>query len=231
MLKVVYLHQLTELFRVRRIILALLFTSVIMVYLPYDFFKSFSSNQAFMASIIDFYFIFYPIVIVVLLSYSANYNLFLEEKTKKTIHSLLSTPLDIKTIWLGKTLAIFTVVYILSIIASFVFLFLVHNYIVFNKTVSPSIYGIISLLVINPIISIFLMGDIGIFTLISKDETKVRIGILIFFFASIFFFRPDMLKADVSLVPYQVAIMLILFIVTRISLKFLSNEKVILSVD
>lgn len=231
MLKAIYLNQLTGLFRERRIIFALLLTSFIMVYLPYNFFKNLSSNQAMMSKAIDFYFIFYSIVIVVLLSYSANYNLFLQEKVKKTIHSLLSTPLDIKTIWLGKTLAIFTVVYILSIISSFIFLFIVNKYVVVDKTIFPSVHGIISLLAINPIIGIFLMGNIGILTLVSKDETKVRIGILLFFFASMFLLRPEKLKVDVSLVPYQIIVMLILFIVTKISLKFLSNEKVILSVD
>lgn len=231
MLKAIYIKQLTELFKERRIFVMILLASIVMLYLPYQFFSKISFDESIMATAIDFYFMFYSIMIVLLLAYSANYNLFLQEKITRTIHSLLSTPLNIKTIWLGKTLAIFTVGYILSLILSFVFLFIVNNYIVADKTIFPSIHGIISLLAINPIICIFLIGNIGILTLVSKDETKVRIGFFICILASLYFFKPEKLSVDFSIIPYQIVVVLMLFIVTNISLKFLSNEKVILSVD
>jgi len=231
MLEAIYTKALTELFKEKRILLVILLASIIMLYLPYQIFTKISFDEAIMATAIDFYFIFYSVMIVLLLAYSANYNLFLQEKTTKTIHSLLATPLNIKTIWLGKTLAICTMGYILSFILSFVFLFILNNFIVTGKNIYPSIHGIISLLLINPIICIFLVGNIGILTLISKDEMKVRIGFFIFIFASLYFINPKKVSADLSLFPYQLIIVLILFVITNISLKFLSNEKVILSVD
>jgi ABC-2 type transport system permease protein len=231
MFKAIYLKQLTELFKEKRILVMLLLASLIMLYLPYQLFSKISFNESIMKTAMDFYFIFYSIMTVLLLAYSANYNIFLQDKIKKTIHSLLSTPLNIKTIWLGKTLAIFTVGYILSLILSFIFLLILNNYIVPDKNIFPSIYGIISLLVINPFICILLIGNIGILTLVSKDETKVRIGFLVFLVAPLFFLKPEKLNVDLSILPYQIIVVLVLFIITYISLKFLSNEKVILSVD
>ena len=231
MLKAIYINQLKELMKERRIIFMILLASIIMLYLPYQIFSKISFDDNIITTAIDFYFIFYSIMIVLLLAYSANYNLFLYDKITKTMHSLLSTPLNIKTIWLGKTLAIFTVGYTLSLILSLIFLFIVNKFIVTNGNIFPSVYGIISLLTINPIICILLIGNIGIITLLSKDETKVRIGFFIFIITCLYFLKPEKFDVDLSIFIYQIIFVILLFIVTNISLKFLSNEKVILSVD
>ncbi len=231
MLKVVYLKQLRDLIKGRRLLFAILFASLFMIYFPYRLFIKMGHNEIIMETVIDFYFIFYSIMVVLLLTFSANYNLFLQEKVAKTIHSLLSTPLDIKTIWLGKTLAIFTIGYSLSFILSFIFLLIVNSSSISDNTIFPSMHGYISLLAINPFICVFLIGNIGIWTLVSKDETKVRIGFMIFMFASMYFFQPSKLNLGLSIIPYQIIFLLILFVATNISLKFLSNEKVILSIE
>ena len=127
MLKAIYIKELRTLFKEKRILFFMLLASIVMIYIPYQIFTKISFDEMIMARAIDFYFIFYSIIIVLFLAYAANHNLFLQEKITKTIHSLLSTPLNIKTIWLGKTLAIFTVGYILSLITSFIFLFIIFH--------------------------------------------------------------------------------------------------------
>ncbi len=231
MLKVIYIKQLTDLLKEKRIYVMILLAGMMMIYLPFKMFLKISFDKNLLTLAIDFYFLFYSILFILFLAYSANYQLFLQEKVSNTIHSLLSTPLNIKTIWLGKTLAILTVGYILSIILSFAMLIIINHSIISAQTLFPSTHGLISLLVINPIICLFLIGFIGIVTMLSKDETKIRIGFYIFIGALFYFLKPNKFNIEFSFIIYQIIVIILLFVITKIGLKFLSNEKVILSID
>lgn len=229
MLKIIYIRQLRELLNEKRTFVMILMAGIIMIFMPFQFFSSLQESPLLFNTAIDFYFTFYSIIIVLMLGYSANHTLFLREKTTKTLHSLLSTPLDIKTIWMGKIMAIFSIGYVLSLLLSFLFLILIHQ--VFDPVVAilPTLQGYLSLFVINPIISMSILGLLGIFTLISKDELILKYGFFIIIFGTIYFFKPDKITIGNSIILFQFALSIVLVIINYLCSKLLSNEKIILS--
>jgi ABC-2 type transport system permease protein len=180
---------------------------------------------------VEFYTVFYSMVSVFLLAYSANYNVFLQEKTNRTIHCLLSTPLNIRIIWLGKSLAVFSIGYCLSFVLSALFIILINYMYNDDAVIIPSVYGFVSLFLFNPVISFSIVGIIGLLTLISRDETKVRIGSFLFIFALLLFLKPGRIGLGASLVPIQLLISSILAVIVLLGLKLLTNDRVILSID
>jgi ABC-2 type transport system permease protein len=180
---------------------------------------------------VDFYCVFYSIMSALILAYAANYNVFLQEKTNRTIHSLLSTPLTIRRVWLAKTLAVITVGYSLSIGLSILFLLVINNRLDASGFVYPSPHAVISLILINPVICFLIVGVIGIMTLISRDETKVRIGFFLLIFASLYFLNPRKVTVGFSMLPVQIILCAVLGGIVLVGLKLLVGERVITSVE
>ncbi|HUV37527.1 MAG TPA: hypothetical protein VMX58_11355 [Patescibacteria group bacterium] len=231
MLRIIYRHQLKALIGDKRILMMVLVAGVIMLYLPVTIFSALSGMERIVRASVDFYCVFYSILAALILAYAANYNVFLQEKTNRTIHSLLSTPLTLRRVWFGKTLAVFTVGYSLSIGLSVLFLFVINNRLDTPGFVYPSIHAVISLVLINPVICFLIIGIIGIMTLISRDEMKVRIGFFLFIFALLYVLNPRKLVVGFSILPVQIALCVVLAVITLIGLKLLINERVITSIE
>jgi ABC-2 type transport system permease protein len=231
MLKIVYINEIRRLVKEKRILMMILVTGFVMTYLPFQLFSKISELNYILNMAVEFYTVFYSMVAVFFIAYSANYNVFLQEKTNKTIHSLLSTPLDIKTIWFGKSLAIFTLGYCLSLVLSAIFITMINFMFSDTGVIVPSMYGFIALFLFNPVMTFSIVGIIGLLTLISRDETKVRIGTFLFIFALMLFLKPGRISMGLPLIPFQILISLILIAIVLLGLKLLTNDRVILSID
>jgi len=68
-------------------------------------------------------------------------------------------------------------------------------------------------------------------TLISRDEMKVRIGFFLFIFALLYVLNPRKLVVGFSILPVQIALCVVLAVITLIGLKLLINERVITSIE
>jgi hypothetical protein len=97
--------------------------------------------------------------------------------------------------------------------------------------VYPSIHSLLTLVLINPVICFSIIGLVGVITLLSRDEMRVRIGFFLFLFALLYVLNPRKLMVGLSILPIQVAVCIGLIGVTSISLKFLTNERVIISTE
>lgn len=134
-------------------------------------------------------------------------------------------------IWLGKTLALFTLGYSLSLVSSLIFVLIVNKLFRIDTIIAPSLYGYVSIFLINPSICFSIIGILGIMTFLSRDELKIRCGSFLFIFALLYFLRPDRVSIGLSLTRFQILISFVLIGLTLIGLKFLKNERVVLSTD
>ncbi len=231
MLRIIFLMQLKELIKEKRILMMVAIAGLIMIYLPYRVFARIGDTDLLQRTAVDFYCIFYSLMTVLILTYAGNYSVFLREKADKTILCLLSTPLSIKVIWLGKTLALFALGYSLSLLSSLTFVVIVNKMFQIDTIITPSPYGYVSIFLINPVICFSIIGILGIMTFLSRDELKIRYGSFLFIFALLYFLRPDRISIGHSLIYLQILISIIMFGLTLIGLKFLKNERVVLSTD
>lgn len=231
MLRIIFSMQLKELIKEKRILMMAAIAGLIMIYLPYKVFLRIGDTDVFHRTAVDFYLIFYSLITVLILTYAGNYSVFLREKADKTLHCLLSTPLNIRVIWLGKTLALLALGYSLSLLSSFIFVLIANKLLRIDTIIAPSPYGYVSIFIFNPVICFSIIGILGIMTFLSRDELKIRYGSLLFIFALLYFLRPDAISIDLSLIRFHILISAFLIGLTLIGLKFLKNERVVLSTD
>lgn len=222
-------HVLRELIGEKRLLIMIAVAAAIMIYPPSRIFTAIGGFEGLAKTAVDFYFIVYSLATVLLFTYAGHDSAFLTEKSNRTIHSLLSTPLDIRTVWLGKTLALFTVGYLLSLVLSFVFIAVGNSYLDAETLVTPSFYGYISIFLFNPVIAFSLIGIMGALTLLMRDEMKIRYGSLLLIFALFLFLRPGRIGIDRSLPLYQSGVSLVFAAGALLARARLRNERVILS--
>lgn len=229
--KIILWKELTELIKENRVWRMIAFASVLMLFLPYQFFSKLKASEAMLTTAIDFYFSYFSVMVILLIAYSANYEVFFQDKVRKNLEALLATPVNVRQIWFSKTLAIFLVGYILSILLSIVFLIIVN--ISFNPAVIilPSIYSYASIFIFNPIICVGLIGLFGLLTFLLKDEMKIRIGFFGLMFGLFYFMKPDKLALGFQMFPIYLLVSVALVLLIFVGAKFLNNERIILTSD
>ncbi len=233
MLKIILEKELRGLLRQRRIIVMLIIAGFMFVYLPAKIFSRLAGIPGIMENLMDFYMIIYAPFVFLLMGYSANHILFAQEKTSGILHSLLATPINLHTLWLGKTLSIVILGYGLSILSTGAFILAGLYYfpdpvLLGYEIFIPSLPGLLALFIVNPVLCFSFLGIIGIITLITNDEIKVRLGNFVIIMFAFYVMRPgDM--TDLTLVfYYQCVICIALTAIALISTRFLTNERVLL---
>ncbi len=153
------------------------------------------------------------------------------EKAKRTFESLLSTPVSLREVWLGKSLAVFIPAIVISFSVTLVVWLVMEMVLVvpaLGHFVFPDALSLLTWLVIVPALTFFLISLVSLFQLIVANP---RIPILVFsaVFLGIYFSTGTTFMVDFSLSLVYAAATLVLAAATAVSLKFLSKDRVILT--
>jgi len=153
------------------------------------------------------------------------------DKAKRTLESLLATPLSLRQIWLGKSLAValpgVTIALVVSLLA-----FLVMNLVIVVPTVGsfimPSVLSLVTGLVIVPAVAFLVVSLVSFLQLIMTNPT-----IAIFAFMGIFIgiYLAIITEWAASWDFSFIYLMAIVFLVavTLFLARFLTKERIILS--
>jgi len=157
-------------------------------------------------------------------------SIFYKEKISKTYEVLFVTPLTPITVWIGKSIFIYTISLFFSYIG--VFFALIIIYLFMFPTVHfviPSFPSIIFLLIIFPLLSLLFTLFYGLIAILSKESSLSN---LLFFLIGICYMALSSSNIINSitwslLVPYFIVI-LVLFFVVIFSSKYLTPERIVL---
>lgn len=155
------------------------------------------------------------------------------EKTKRTIESLLCTPLTVRQIWLSKSFAIFLPTFLFSIIFTIIWLLIMNLFFITPSTtlfVMPAGAAFVMMLLVGPIIIFILICMVGLVQFIIKDPRVSRIIFMALLFGIIYGLR----YAGIEAITWRVTLLalqwgILLAIVTTYVSRYLTKERIILT--
>jgi ABC-2 type transport system permease protein len=168
-----------------------------------------------------------------LMGYLLTGTVFSREKQDGLIETLLCTPLDLRTIWLGKLIGVSIVAYLASLI-SIAFVILMAG-VTANVLLLPSLIIIVHIIVTVPLFTAAVVGLIGYSQLLLGMKENTVIGIFTFLGLFIGISLAGQLVGGTGAI--SVSMLLIMFAVAAALLaftfylaRFLSKEKVITTI-
>ena len=168
-----------------------------------------------------------------LMGYLLTGTVFSNEKKDGVIETLLCTPLDLRTIWLGKLLGVSVVAYLASLV-SITFVFLLAS-LAANALLLPSLIILLHIAVTVPLFTAAVVGLIGYSQLLLGMKENTVIGIFTFLGLFIGISVAGQLVSGSGTIT--VLMLLIMFLVAACLLaftfylaRFLSKEKVITTI-
>lgn len=183
-------------------------------------------------SIVDYLFVIIPLALAMLTSVTFfGYSISME-KSKRSMESLLATPISIKQVWLGKSLAVALPSMVIALIISFLVLIWINAAKVNQVAgcyIFPSALSLVTGVLIEPLLVLLIILIVSFIQLITVNQMTGRLALvgifmLIFFSTTVFDFGTT---KDFALI-YVIAAML-LFGLTRSVKRFLTEERVVLS--
>jgi ABC-2 type transport system permease protein len=172
-----------------------------------------------------------PLTVAVLVAGPFGAYAIILEKTRRTLESLLSTPVSLRAVWLGKSLSVFLPCMAMSLVVSASVLIVLEEFIVVPATgafVIPEILPILTGTVIVPAL-VFLI--VSLITLLQLVMENPRIPIIIFtgIFMAIYFATITNYVAWLGLSTIYLIAIAVLLTVSFVSQRFLTKERVVLS--
>jgi ABC-2 type transport system permease protein len=168
-----------------------------------------------------------------LMGYLLTGTVFSNEKKDGVIETLLCTPLDLRTIWLGKLLGVSVVAYLASLV-SITFVILLAS-MAANALLFPSLIILVHIIVTVPLFTAAVVGLIGYSQLLLGMKENTVIGIFTFLGLFIGISVAGQLVSGSGSIT--VLMLLIMFLVAAALLtftfylaRFLSKEKVITTI-
>jgi ABC-2 type transport system permease protein len=168
-----------------------------------------------------------------LMGYLLTGTVFSNEKKDGVIETLLCTPLDLRTIWLGKLLGVSVVAYLASLV-SITFVILLAS-MAANVILLPSLIILVHIVVTVPLFTAAVVGLIGYSQLLLGMKENTVIGIFTFLGLFIGISVAGQLVSGSGTI--SVMMLLIMFLVAACLLtftfylaRFLSKEKVITTI-
>jgi ABC-2 type transport system permease protein len=168
-----------------------------------------------------------------LMGYLLTGTVFSNEKKDGVIETLLCTPLDLRTIWLGKLLGVSAVAYLASLV-SITFVILLAS-MAANALLLPSLIILVHIIVTVPLFTAAVVGLIGYSQLLLGMKENTVIGIFTFLGLFIGISVAGQLVSGSGSIT--VPMLLIMFLVAAALLtftfylaRFLSKEKVITTI-
>lgn len=177
--------------------------------------------------------IFYslPLIVIMLIcSVLASYAVVLD-KTKRSIESLLATPLSLHQVWLAKSLAVTLPSSIIGLAVS-VIMVIVINIVVFIPNVGLIIPGALSLvtsIILIPVVTFFV---VSIVTCLQLIITNPRLASLIFTILFLLVFFSTSVSQIGLRLNFSVIYIIVIVVLAAVNLylsRFLTKERIVLS--
>ena len=177
-----------------------------------------------------------PLTVAALVAGSFSTYSMIMEKTKRGFESLLATPVTLRQVWLGKSLAVFLPCMAVSVIASLLLLTFLNFAVVvpaMDSFVIPDFLPVVTGLVIVPVMVFLLVSLISLLQLVL---TNPRIPILVFsivflslYFGNSFFGSLVAFVGAWGLSLFYLAGSGVLAVITLFVSRYLTAERIILS--
>ncbi|MFP3905037.1 MAG: ABC transporter permease [Armatimonadota bacterium] len=169
-------------------------------------------------------------MVAVFVGYIYSGQAFLFEKTEGIIETLMSTPIRLRSLWVGKALGIALPAWICSLIFGVAFTFLGRHYA--GVALAPDLPMILHLLVVVPLFTVAAVGMIGLWQLVlgMRENQVVNLLCFLVLFFAIFFSR-TILEQGIA-TSWQAAVSLFVMALgfggfTVFLSRFLSKERIV----
>ncbi len=163
-------------------------------------------------------------------SFLSNYAV-ITDKSKRVLESLLATPLSLRQVWAGKSLAItlpsITISFVLSIVA-LVLLNKIYIVPVVGRFVMPASTQMITGWVLVPVISLLVTLVVTMFQLILNNPRIANFAFMILFFA-VFWIPTTPFTNSLNMTTIYLILIGVLIILNLVLSRLLTKERVILS--
>jgi ABC-2 type transport system permease protein len=174
------------------------------------------------------------LVVTVYYSFIINSYTLLIEKTKRSLESLLCTPLSLKQFWFGKTMSMFIPSIILGFLFTLAAFCAVNLFVVSPKVgywIYPGAAPLVAILLVVPAIVLFISA---LFYLLQLIIANVRLINVIFMFVLIFTFNglmfgPGFSTSSWSIVLISLGVVAALALADFFLFRLVTKERIILS--
>ena len=221
--------EIQEIFCRKITIVVFCFVGVLLgVYFPYSFLNSQIHVPEGLQSALNVYTGFLFLGTALALAWGLIQQPFMVEKAEQTIETLLTTPLSLRAIWLGKTISIFVLSYSLALINGFALILILNFFSEGTIFIVPSLSGWLNLLVATPVLTFAFIALAGLAEMLFMQP---RAGQFLAFIIFFIVYRVGLTwTPTTSLVGiiYGIVAFILIIIMILVS-RFLARERIILS--
>ncbi|MDY7042016.1 MAG: hypothetical protein SVX38_14260 [Chloroflexota bacterium] len=211
------------------IILFLVVSAFLGVYQPFGFLRVQVHALGGLQTALDTYAGFLFLGTALALAWGLTTRPFMLEKAERTIETLLTTPLSLRAIWLGKTVAVFAISYPVALANGLALILLLNHAVGGGGFVGPSPLGWLNLLVAAPVLIFTFIALAGLAEMILMHP---RIGQFLAFGIFFVVYRAGLTWSpgpELVGVIYCLAAVGLLFIMA-FAARFLNRERIVLSI-
>jgi ABC-2 type transport system permease protein len=153
------------------------------------------------------------------------------DKTRRSLESLLATPVSMRQMWFGKNLAVALPSVVIALAVTILAYIVISIWVIVpdaGKLIIPSAWPLVSALVIIPVLSFFVVAPVTFLQLILTNPRIASIAFMIIFFG-LYFSIFTQLNGSLGFGVIYLAVTAALALITLILSRIISKEKVILS--
>jgi len=192
------------------------------------------SKDELIISFIKLYFFTYSISLALFIIHAISMDIFVSDKKERALEVLLTYPISVRTLWLAKSLALFTISYPSAVITSGLFIISANILIAKGWRYFPDVLMLVYAVTLLPILIFLVIALAGVWQLIARRFSAVNF--ILFLIAFIVMGVPSFLVSRLSVIHtttfvgiyliISIVLALIIFFVERL---FLTKERVVLS--
>lgn len=211
------------------IIMSLVAGAFLGIYYPFGFLKVQIHIPGGLQIALDTYTGFLFLGTALALAWGLTTRPFMLEKAERTIETLLTTPLSLRAIWLGKTAAVFAISYPVALANGLVLILLLNHTVGGGSFVGPSPLGWLNLLVTAPVFIFTFIALAGLAEMIlmhPRIGQFLALGIFFVVYRAGLIWSPGPGLAGIICCLTAAGLLFIMAFAAR----FLSRERIVLSI-
>ncbi len=155
----------------------------------------------------------------------------LMDKTKRTLESMLATPVSLRQIWIGKSMAVALPSVIIALLVSFLALLVLNQTVVIpavGRLIVPGILSLVNGLVVIPVMAFFVVSIVNFLQLTMVNPRTANLVFPVIFMG-LFIGTITRLSKPWDYTLIYLLVTLFLVIITLVLSRFLTKDRVILS--
>lgn len=211
------------------LVLSLGITLVLGIITPVRSLESLEMSFTGLNSQLDIYLSYFFLPTNLVMSWVLTTNKFLMEKIRGNIEALLSTPLSIHIIWLGKALSITLISFIPAMLCALITIGFISATQESTQAILPSSTGWL-IFVLTPFVNFGIITLSGLLQLVLSDPGIIRFapfGFIVFMYRIGLYLSSDL---GTSLILGYIFTLILLIISISITLQFLTKERIVLQI-